>query len=102
MSSPASNFLSKSRAFIDLNLLIPRTSHRDEPCTALPRGNHRRPVLVADLPDDHPTRFVHGPSGYLDDVRIQPQFLSRDEVDTVLARVRGALPAIELELHRYT
>ena len=50
MSSPASNFLSSSLAFIDFNLFLPRWADGDDPDPLSPIGDDAGPMRFADRP----------------------------------------------------
>lgn len=57
----------------------------------------RRPVLRTNTPNHQESRLIDGHCRNLDQVRVIPEFLSLDEVDTMLLRIGTALPFVEVE-----
>jgi len=86
-SSPESNAVSKSLAFIYLHLFLSRTPHRDDPDTLTTIRDDARPVLAGNQADHEEPWLVFGSSRYLNQSSIVPQRLRLDEADSVLAPV---------------
>jgi hypothetical protein len=54
------------------------------------------PVLHTDTPNQRVSRLVDSHGRYLDQVRITPELLSLDEVDTMLPGIGAAFGLVEL------
>src|SRR3989338_5821141 len=98
-SSPRSNFLSNSLAFIDRHLLWSRASHGNDPDVFTSIGDHARPVATSQRSYHQKPRFVCCSCRNLHKIRIVPQRLRRNKIDSMLLLVNCTLLGIELKLH---
>ena len=62
ISSPSSNLLSNSLAFINLDLLFPRSPDRDNADLFIAIRDNRRPMIVAYFTDEQISRVICIPS----------------------------------------
>ena len=99
MSSPLSNRLSKSLAFIKLHLFLPRATHRDDPNLLLSVSDNCGPVFPVDATYDQKPRFVRCPSSDLKKIWIIPKRLGGLKINAMLHFVHNAFVGIKLELH---
>ena len=58
ISSPPSNFLSSSLAFINLDILFPRSPDRDNADLFIAIRDNRRPMIVAYFTDEQISRLI--------------------------------------------
>ena len=62
-----------------------------------PISDDRRPMLVADQPDEDEPPFLSDPSGDSQQIPVEPKRLGLHEIDTVFGLVRTALGLVELK-----
>src|SRR5690606_32780982 len=97
-STPSSNFLSKSLAFIQLHLFFARASDRDQPNPPVPVGDDSRPMPVLNAADDQEAPLSVRSGAHFQKSGVFPQCLRCQEIDTVLCLINQTFIVVKFEI----
>src|SRR5690606_9797184 len=94
-STPSSNFLSKSLAFILLHLFLATASDRDQPNPPVPVGDDSRPMPVHNAGDDQDAPLSVRSGAHIQQSGVFPQCLRCQDIATVLCLINQAFIVVK-------